>query len=57
LDQGLRLRGSRVFDNVDAYEAFVGQIVQRFNARVAKGACLALPPMAMRRSSLTNSNS
>jgi hypothetical protein len=34
--QGLRLRGSRVFDNVEAYEAFVGQIVQRFDARVAK---------------------
>src|SRR5690606_4054036 len=31
LDQGLRLRGSRAFDDLDAYEAFVEQIVQRFN--------------------------
>ncbi|KAF1005379.1 MAG: hypothetical protein E5299_02262 [Burkholderia gladioli] len=35
LDQALRLRGSRRFDDVDAYEAFVEQIVQRFNARAA----------------------
>ena len=39
LDQGLRLRGSRAFDDVEAYAAFVDQIVQRFNARAAK--CLA----------------
>ena len=36
LDQGLRLRGSRRFDDLAGYEAFVEQIVQRFNARVAK---------------------
>ncbi|GAC1531170.1 MAG: IS21-like element ISBj11 family transposase [Ramlibacter sp.] len=36
LDQALRLRGSRSFDDVDAYEALVDQVVQRFNARVAR---------------------
>ena len=36
LDQGLRLRGSRAFDDVSGYEAFVEQIVQRFNARAAR---------------------
>lgn len=36
LDQALRLRGSRAFADRAAYEAFVEQIVQRFNARVAK---------------------
>lgn len=36
LDQGLRLRGSRRFDERESYEAFVDAIVQRFNARVAK---------------------
>jgi transposase InsO family protein len=36
IDQGLRLRGSRRFDDRTGYEAFVEQIVQRFNARVAK---------------------
>lgn len=36
IDQGLRLRGSRCFDDRAGYEAFVEQIVQRFNARVAK---------------------
>jgi transposase InsO family protein len=36
LDQALRLRGSRAFDDVAGYEAFVDQIVQRFNARVSK---------------------
>jgi transposase InsO family protein len=52
LDQGLRLRGSRAFDDVDAYAAFVDQIVQRFNARAAK--CLpaeraVLRPLPVRR--------
>ena len=52
LDQGLRLRGSRAFDDVEAYAAFVDQIVQRFNARAAK--CLAaeravLRPLPVRR--------
>lgn len=36
LDQALRLRGSRHFDARADYEAFVEQIVQRFNARVAQ---------------------
>jgi transposase InsO family protein len=36
LDQALRLRGSRRFDERAGYEAFVEQVVQRFNARVAK---------------------
>lgn len=36
LDQALRLRGSRRFDDRAGYEAFVDAIVQRFNARVAK---------------------
>jgi len=35
LDQALRLRGSRRFDDRAGYEAFVDQIVRRFNARVA----------------------
>ena len=35
LDQALRLRGSRCFDELGAYEALVAQIVTRFNARVA----------------------
>lgn len=52
LDQGLRLRGSRSFDDVEAYAAFVEQIVQRFNARAAK--CLVaeravLRPLPVRR--------
>jgi hypothetical protein len=36
LDQALRLRGSRSFDDRAGYEAFVDTIVQRFNTRVAK---------------------
>lgn len=36
IDQALRLRGSRRFDDRAGYEALVDQIVQRFNARVAK---------------------
>lgn len=36
LDQALRLRGSRAFDDRAGYEAFVELIVQRFNARIAK---------------------
>ena len=36
LDQALRLRGSRCFDDRAGYEAFVQTIVQRLNARVAK---------------------
>ena len=36
LDQALRLRGSRGFDDCASYETFVDVIVQRFNARIAK---------------------
>lgn len=36
IDQALRLRGSRRFDDRASYEALVEQIVQRFNARVAQ---------------------
>ncbi len=36
LDQALRLRGSRSFDDRQGYEAFVEQIVSRMNARVVK---------------------
>lgn len=46
LDQGLRLRGSRAFDDVEAYAAFVDQIVQRFNARAAK--CLTAERVVLR---------
>jgi transposase InsO family protein len=35
LDQALRLRGSRGFDDLGAYETFVEHVVQRFNARVS----------------------
>jgi transposase InsO family protein len=52
LDQGLRLRGSREFDNVDAYAAFVDQIVQRFNSRAAKSVAAERPvlrPLPVRR--------
>lgn len=35
IDQALRLRGSRRFDDRRGYEAFVDQIVVRFNARIA----------------------
>jgi transposase InsO family protein len=36
IDQALRLRGSRRFDDRAGYETFVDQVVQRFNARAAK---------------------
>lgn len=36
IDQALRLRGSRRFDDRSGYEAFIDQVVQRFNARAAK---------------------
>ena len=36
LDQALRLRGSRAFDDRVGYEAFVDTIVQRFNTRATK---------------------
>ena len=43
LDQALRLRGSRSFDERRGYEAFVEQIVSRFNARVAKRLAVERP--------------
>ena len=36
LDQALRLRASRCFDDRAGYDAFVQQIVGRFNARIAQ---------------------
>ncbi len=36
LDQALRLRGSRRFDDLAGYETFVEQIEQRFNGRVVQ---------------------
>jgi len=50
LDQALRLRGGREFADRAAYDAFVEEIVQRMNARVARRAAAeravlrALPP-------------
>ena len=43
LDQALRLRGSRCFDERAGYEALVDLIVQRFNARAAKRLALERP--------------
>lgn len=43
IDQALRLRGSRRFDDRAGYEAFVDQIVQRFNARAAKRLAIERP--------------
>lgn len=43
LDQALRLRGSRSFDDRPGYEAFVDQIVQRFNARITKRLAIERP--------------
>jgi transposase InsO family protein len=43
LDQALRLRGSRAFDDRAGYEAFVDEIVQRFNARVTKRLAVERP--------------
>lgn len=43
LDQALRLRGSRAFDDRAGYEVFVEQIVQRFNARAAKRLAIERP--------------
>jgi hypothetical protein len=43
LDQALRLRGSRRFDDRPGYETFVDQIVQRFNARAAKRLAVECP--------------
>jgi hypothetical protein len=43
LDQALRLRGSRSFDDRSGYEAFVDEIVQRFNARISKRLAVERP--------------
>lgn len=43
LDQALRLRGSRAFDDRAGYEAFVDQIVQRFNVRSTKRIAVERP--------------
>ena len=43
LDQALRLRGSRCFDDRTAYDAFVDAIVRRFNARAAKRLAVERP--------------
>jgi hypothetical protein len=43
LDQALRLRGSRCFDDRAGYEAFVDLIVQRFNGRAAKRLAIERP--------------
>ena len=43
IDQALRLRGSRRFDDRPSYETFVDQIVQRFNARAAKRLAIERP--------------
>lgn len=45
LDQALRLRGSRCFNERAAYEAFVDDIVQRFNTRAAKRLALERPTL------------
>lgn len=52
LDQALRLRGSRAFDERAGYEAVVGQIVARLNARIAVRLVVeraALGPLPARR--------
>jgi hypothetical protein len=43
LDQALRLRGSRAFDDQAGYAAFVDTIVQRFNARVSQPLAVERP--------------
>ena len=43
LDQALRLRGSRCFHDRPSYEAFVDEIVQRFNTRVIKRLAIERP--------------
>jgi transposase InsO family protein len=47
LDQALRLRGSRCFDDQPAYEVFVEEIVQRFNNRVTKRLAIERPMLKM----------
>jgi transposase InsO family protein len=45
LDQALRLRGTRVFESLADYEAFVEQVVQRFNTRVARRLAVERPTL------------
>jgi transposase InsO family protein len=47
LDQALRLRGSRRFDDRAGYETFVDQVVQRFNARAAKRLAVERPMLKL----------
>ena len=47
LDQALRLRGSRSFDNRQGYEAFVEQIVSRMNVRVVKRLAVERPMLRL----------
>jgi hypothetical protein len=47
LDQALRLRGSRSFDDRQGYEAFVEQIVSRMNARAAKRLAIERPMLRL----------
>ena len=52
LDQALRLRGSRSFDDRGGYDTFVEQIVGRFNARITQRLTLersTLKPLPVRR--------
>ena len=52
LDQALRLRGSRAFDDRSGYDAFVEQIVGRFNARITQRLVVeraVLKPLPVRR--------
>lgn len=54
LDQALRLRGSRQFDDLQAYDDFVQVIVKRMNQRVSKAAraeIAVLRPLPLRKTS------
>lgn len=47
LDQALRLRGSRDFDDRPAYESLIEQVVQRFNGRIAKRLAVERPMLKL----------
>jgi hypothetical protein len=54
LDQALRLRGSRQFDDLQAYDDFIQDIVKRMNQRVSKAAraeIAVLKPLPLRKTS------
>jgi len=54
LDQALRLRGSRQFDDLQAYDDFIQDIVNRMNQRVSKAAraeIAVLKPLPLRKTS------